>query len=63
MTTNGQCFLYGTPLATPEQIDRHICDACNAMAKNNAALMHKNDGMVYTFSPYGCGGKGRTDEQ
>ena len=63
MTTNGKCFLCGTPLATPEQIYRHICDACNATAKNNAALMHKNDGMVYTFSPYGCGGKGRTDEQ
>ena len=38
MTTNGKCFLCGTPLATPEQIDRHICDACNATAKNNAAL-------------------------
>lgn len=31
--------------------------------KTIAALMHKNDGMVYTFLPYGCGGKGRTDEQ
>ena len=38
MTTNGKCFLCGTPLATPEQIDRHICDACSAMAKDNAAL-------------------------
>lgn len=31
--------------------------------KTIAALMHKNDEMVYTFPPYGCGGKGRTDEQ
>lgn len=26
-----------------------------------AALMHKNNGIVYTYSPYGCGGKGRTE--
>ena len=38
MTTNGKCFLCGTPLATPEQIDRHICDVCGAMVKDNAAL-------------------------
>lgn len=29
--------------------------------KTIAASMHKNDGMVYTFSPYGSGGKGRTE--
>ena len=38
MMINGKCFFCGTPLATPEQLDRHICDACNAMVKDNAAL-------------------------
>lgn len=38
-------------------------DKWEEIRKTIAALMHKNDGTVYTFSPYGCGGKGRTDEQ
>ena len=38
-------------------------DKWEEIRKSIATLMHKNDGMVYTFSPYGCGGKGRTDEQ
>ena len=38
-------------------------DKWEEIRKTIAALMHKNDEMVYTFSPYGCGGKGRTDEQ
>nr|DAT79772.1 MAG TPA: hypothetical protein [Caudoviricetes sp.] len=36
-------------------------DKWKEIRKTIAALMHKNDGMVYTFSPYGCGGKGRTE--
>lgn len=38
-------------------------DKWEEIRKTIAALMHKNDGIVYTLSPYGCGGKGRTDEQ
>lgn len=36
-------------------------DKWEEIRKTIAALIHKNDGMVYTFSPYGCGGKGRTE--
>ena len=36
-------------------------DKWEEIRKTIAALMHKNDEMVYTFSPYGCGGKGRTE--
>ena len=36
-------------------------DKWEEIRKTIAALMHKNDGMVYTFSPHGCGGKGRTE--
>ena len=38
-------------------------DKWEEIRKTIAALMHKNDGMVYTGSPDGGGGKGRTDEQ
>lgn len=36
-------------------------DKWEEMRKTIATLMHKNDGIVYTYSPYGCGGKGRTE--
>lgn len=36
-------------------------DKWEEIRKTIAALMHKNDGMVYTFSPCGSGGKGRTE--
>lgn len=36
-------------------------DKWEEIRKTIATLMHKNNGTVYTYSPYGCGGKGRTE--
>lgn len=38
------------------------CDISNEKwQKIRKALLNQNAEMVYTFSPYGCGGKGRTE--
>ena len=56
---NGELIMYFVDGAEASYVVSR--DKWKEIRKTIAALMHENDGMVYTFSPYGCGGKGRTE--
>lgn len=56
---DGELILYFVDSSTGSYVMSY--DKWEEIRKTIATLMHKNDGIVYTYSPYGCGGKGRTE--
>lgn len=56
---NGELIMYFVDGAEASYVVSR--DKWKEIRKTIAALMHKNDGIVYTYSPYGCGGKWRTE--
>ena len=56
---DGKLITYFVDGSTGSYVVSH--DKWEEMRKTITTLMHKNDGIVYTYSPYGCGGKGRTE--
>lgn len=56
---DGELIMYFVDGSTGSYVVSY--DKWEEMRKTIATLMHKNDGIVYTYSPYGCGGKGRTE--
>lgn len=56
---NGELIMYFVDGAEASYVVSR--DKWKEIRKTIATLMHKNDGIVYTYSPYGCGGKWRTE--